>query len=312
MNIVFMGTPDFSVAFLKIILNEGHTVSAVVTQPDRPKGRGRKLQAPPVKESAIEMGIPVLQPESLKDESFHAELKALNPDLFVVVAFSILPKAVLAIPKKGSINVHGSLLPKYRGAAPVQWAVANGDTESGVTVFLLDEKMDHGPVLEIKKCPIAIEDTAETLFNNIMGIGCDALQSALRKIDSGSYEPLVQNHEAATSARKLKKEDGLIDWSVDTQTIYNHIRGFYPYPVCYSFLDGKMFRIRTARLTTESKPQKKNGSLFFDEEKNLFVKTSDGVLQILELQLEGKKAMVPRDFYNGLQTREGLVLASPE
>jgi methionyl-tRNA formyltransferase len=201
-------------------------------------------------------------------------------------------------------------LPKYRVAAPVQWAVANGDTESGVTVFLLDEKMDHGPVLEIKKCPIAIEDTAETLFDNIMHIGCEALESALQKIDSGDYTPLEQNHDAATSARKLKKEDGLIDWSASTSVIYNLIRGFYPYPVCYSYLDGKMFRIRTARLTQEASPKGSAGSLFFNSENELFVNTSDSVLQILELQLEGKKAMAPVDFYNGLQSREGLALQS--
>jgi len=306
-----MGTPDFSVSFMQTIIDQGHTISAVVTQPDRPKGRGRKLQAPPVKEAALERGIPVLQPESLKDDAFCDDLKKLNADLFVVVAFSILPTNVLAIPKHGSINVHGSLLPKYRGAAPVQWAVANGDTESGVTVFLLDEKMDHGPVLEIQKCPIHIEDTAEDLFNSIMEIGCSALVSALKKIDSGDYEPIEQNHEKATPARKLKKEDGLISWDSLTKVIYNNIRGFYPYPVCYSFLDSKMFRIRKARLTDDESVSKKAGELYFSETKDLFVKTADGALQILELQLEGKKAMKPIDFYNGLQSREGLLLVSP-
>ncbi|MGL1936574.1 MAG: methionyl-tRNA formyltransferase [Fibrobacterales bacterium] len=310
MNVVFMGTPDFSVSFLNRVREAGHTVSAVVTQPDRPKGRGRKLQAPPVKEAALELNIPVMQPESLKDDQFCAELSALKPDLFVVVAFSILPQKVLAIPTQGSINVHGSLLPKYRGAAPVQWAVANGDTESGVTVFLLDEKMDHGPVLEVKKCPIAIEDTAETLFEKIMHIGCDALDSALHKIDTGDYTPLEQNHEKATSARKLKKEDGLIDWTAPTATIYNLIRGFFPYPVCYSYLEGKTFRIRTARLVPDIVSQGTAGLLFFNSEKELFVNTSDGVLQIIELQLEGKKAMGVVDFYNGLQNREGLQLLS--
>jgi len=310
MNIVFMGTPDFSVDFLQVILDQGHTVSAVVTQPDRPKGRGQKLHAPPVKEAAAAKGIQVLQPEKLSDPSFIEALKQVEPDLFVVVAFSILPKAVLAVPKKGSINVHGSLLPKYRGAAPVQWAVVNGDTESGVTVFLLDEKMDHGPVIEVIKCRVESSDTAEDLFNTIQGIGCEALASALQKIDSGNYTPLDQNHDLSTPARKLKKDVCLIQLYKSSTEIYNAIRGFFPYPVCYSYLDGKMFRIRKAALATECDNAQRSGALYFDATKSLFVKTGDGALQILELQLEGKKAMAPLDFYNGLQTKEGLQLVS--
>jgi methionyl-tRNA formyltransferase len=310
MNIVFMGTPDFSVAFLKKVIEEGHEVKAVVTQPDRPKGRGQKLMPPPIKTSAVELGIPVLQPESLSDDDFCKDLASYNADLFVVVAFSILPKKVLAIPKIGSVNVHGSLLPRYRGAAPVQWAVVNGDKESGVTVFLLDEKMDHGPVLEMMSCPVGEDDTSEDLFNRIMELGCIALGSALKKIESKNYTPIDQNHSAATPARKLKKEDGLIDLNMSTDVIYNKIRGFYPYPICYSYLNDKMFRIIRARKNTQNLDFLSKGELYFNECKDLFLKTADGVIQIFELQLEGKRAMNPIDFYNGLQSREGLLLRS--
>ena len=314
MRVAFMGTPDFAVHFLDLLLDSHHEVVGVVTQPDRPKGRGRKLDSPPVKKAAEAKGLPILQPESLKDEVFQEELKKWDADLFVVVAYSILPKSVLAIPKIGSVNMHGSLLPKYRGAAPVQWAVANGDKESGVTIFLLDEKMDHGPVIEIAKCPIDEEDTAEDLFNNLIPVGCEAMKRALEKIESGDYQPLEQNHEEATPARKLKKEDGKIHWdSQSADAIYNRVRGFFPYPICYTQMGEKVLRIHKTRKITEGKSLRGvPGQVTFDESKRMFVECKDGFLEIIKLQIQGKSVLEPKEFFNGLskEQRVSFVLGS--
>ncbi len=303
MRIVFMGTPDFAAAFLRHLLKGPHEVVAVATQPDRPAGRGRQLQPPPVKEEALKAGLRVLQPASVKDESFAEELKTLQADLFVVVAYSILPKAVLAASRLGAVNLHGSLLPRYRGAAPVQWAIANGDKQSGVTVFLLDEKMDHGPVLEQRAVEISSDDTTESLLEKLVAPGCEAIDSALNKLDT-CYTPVAQDHSLACPAPKLRKEDGLVDWARPAQSIHDRIRAFTPWPGGYTYFQGKLAYLRRTEVS-----EKDHGlalGVIHVEKERWLVGTGEGTLVLLEIQMEGKKCLPVADFLRGLQQRDGL------
>lgn len=305
MRIVFMGTPEFSVAFLRHLHQGAHEVVAVVTQPDRPAGRGRHLQPSPVKACAMELRIPVLQPENLKDPAFETELRELDADLSVVVAFSILPKNILGSTKHGAVNLHGSLLPRYRGAAPVQWAVANGDHKTGLTVFLLDEKMDHGPILVQEHLEIGPDDTGHDILHRMEPLGCAALDKALNGIADGVIAPLPQNHAAACPAPKLKKEDGCIDWSRTASDIHNRIRGFHPWPGGYTYLRGKLLHIH------KSHPQHQGsglepGAVKLDGHGRMFVGTSQGELELLVVQAEGKKPMPVAEYLRGIQNHEGL------
>jgi methionyl-tRNA formyltransferase len=243
MKIVFMGTPDFSAFFLKALVQAGHTVCAVVTQPDRPAGRGRKPTPPPVKMTALELGLPIVQPASVKDASFAAHIHSLQADISVVVAFSILPQAVLQATRLGALNMHGSLLPRYRGAAPIQWAVANGETQTGATVFLLDAKMDHGPILKQALLPILPEDTSLSIFEKMIPVGTQAVLEALRELEQGNAQTIEQDHSLATPAPKLKKEDGLIDVQSSAQQVYDRFRGFYSWPGTWGYFNGKVLRI---------------------------------------------------------------------
>ena len=311
MRIVFMGTPDFSVSFLDHLTQGEHSVVGVVTQPDRPSGRGRKLTPPPVKVRAEELGLPLFQPEDLKSTEFNEQLRALEPDLFVVVAFSILPLATLSIPKNGSMNIHTSLLPKYRGAAPIQWAMVNGETKTGVTLFQLDEKMDHGPIIEQNEVEIDIADRGPEVYAKLLEAGKVALDSALTKILSG-YEPIPQDHSLACGARKLKKEDGAIDFDRPVLDIHNQIRGLFPWPSCYAQFDSKVLKIlKSIPQVPEQTKKAQPGDLLF-EKGRLFVKCQDSWLEILELQPQGKKPQDPKSFYNGLQQKENLCLTKPE
>lgn len=303
MRIVFMGTPEFSAAFLRHLLQGPHEVVAVATQPDRPAGRGRQLQAPPVKEVAVAAGLPVLQPESTKDPAFAEQLAALQADLFVVVAYSILPKAALAASRLGAVNLHGSLLPRYRGAAPVQWAIAHGNSETGVTVFLLDEKMDHGPILEQRTVAITQQDTTTSVLDKMIPIGCAAIDAALEKLD-GCYTPVTQDHAQACPAPKLRKEDGMIDWSSSAQTIHDRIRAFTPWPGGFSYLNGRLVYLR-ATTVTESNAGLEPGSVRCAAD-HLLVGTGSGALAVTEIQAEGKKSMSVADYLRGLQDRNHL------
>ncbi len=297
-----MGTPDFAAHFLDHLSKGPHEVVAVVTQPDRPVGRGRVLTAPPVKNKALELGLPVLQPLSVKEESFAIDLERFSADLFVVVAFSILPKRVLGASKYGAINVHGSLLPKYRGAAPVQWAIANGDAKTGVSIFLLDEKMDHGPLLEQREFQIDLFDTSEDVLNKMVMPGCEALNKALDRIAFGNIEELPpQEHAKASPAPKLKKDDGKIDFNLSALEIHNRIRAFYPWPGGFCSFNGKTayFRKTIPHHSTWLNPGEARG----DKEK-LYVGTSNGVLEVTEIQLEGKRAMPAADFLRGIQKKD--------
>ena len=297
MRILFMGTPEFSAEFLKHLLKGEHQVVAVATQPDKPVGRGMELHSPPVKLTALEAGIPVLQPNSVKEPAFAEDLKKFNADIFVVVAFSILPKEVLATSKLGAINIHGSLLPKYRGAAPVQWAIANCEQKTGLTVFLLDEKMDHGPVLEMKEIAIEQNDTTETLLKKMVAPGCEALDSALAKLQSGNFTAIEQNHELASPAPKLKKEDALIDWNTSALQIHKRLCAFTPWPGAYTSLNGQKIFIRKTEISALDK-KLKPGEIFVNKN-TIFAGTVNGVLSILEVQAEGKKRMPAADYFRG-------------
>jgi len=297
MRIIFMGTPEFSAEFLRHLIKGEHQVIAAVTQPDKPMGRGMELHSPPVKIAALEAGIPILQPNSVKDISFAKELKKLNADIFVVVAFSILPKEVLAASKLGAINIHGSLLPKYRGAAPVQWAIANCEQTTGLTIFLLDEKMDHGPVLEQREIEIGQNDTTETLLKKMATPGCEALDSALAKLQSGNFTAPPQNHGDASSAPKLKKENGLIDWNMSALQIHKRLCAFTPWPGAYTSLNGQKIFLRKTEISGLEKSLKPGEILV--QKNAVFAGTGNGVLSILEIQAEGKKRMSAADYFRG-------------
>lgn len=300
-----MGTPEFAAHFLEHLHSGPHEVLAVVTQPDRPVGRGRILTPPPVKVKALEFGLPVIQPASVKDASFAEDLKKWNADLFVVVAFSILPNAVLACSRFGAINVHGSLLPKYRGAAPVQWAIANGDSLTGVSIFLLDEKMDHGPLLEQRSIPIDLQDTASSVLEKMVRPGCDALDAAIDRIANGEIKDLLaQEHEKASPAPKLKKEDGKIDFSRSALEIHNRIRAFCPWPGGFCAFNGKVAYFRKTNPVAKNLGISPGEGKVFDGK--LFVGTGNGELEILEIQLEGKRSMSAADFLRGIQKKDTL------
>src|SRR6187549_1353303 len=245
MKIVFMGTPEFAVSFLETLHQSRHQVALVVTQPDKPKGRGQKLAAPPVKEKALELGLPVAQPVSLRTPEFHDLIRAQEADLLVVVAYRILPDTLFPLARFGAVNVHGSLLPKFRGAAPVQWAVATGESETGVTVFQLDKEIDHGGVLARAVTPIGPEETAGDLFARLQGMGREALMKAMDDLESGRARPEPQDHAQSTPAPKLRKEDGLLDWNKSARYLHDRIRGFNPYPICYALQagTGKVLRV---------------------------------------------------------------------
>jgi methionyl-tRNA formyltransferase len=311
-----MGTPEFAAEFLKHLIKGEHEVIAVATQPDKQSGRGMELHSPPVKITALEANIPVLQPNSVKNPEFAEELKKLNADIFVVVAYSILPKEVLAASRLGAINVHGSLLPKYRGAAPVQWAIANCEETTGLTIFLLDEKMDHGPILEQREIKIEQDDTTESLLKKMVAPGCEALNCALVKLQSGNFVPIEQNHEQASPAPKLKKEYGLIDWNMSAQKIHKRLCAFTPWPGVYTSLNGqKVFLRKTAVETTHCNCTKelKAGEIFV-QKSAVFAGTENGIISILEVQAEGKKRMTAADYFRGskilTQTLESISICS--
>ena len=304
MKIVFMGTPDFAAHFLEHLVASDNEVLAVVTQPDRPAGRGRVLTAPPVKVAAQNHGLPVLQPLDLRSPEFEADLRKFDADLFVVVAYSILPKNILGVARFGAVNVHGSLLPKYRGAAPVQRAIADGLAETGVTVFRLDEKMDHGPILAQRTVAIDHQDTTASLLEKMVAPGCEALDDAIAQLNSGCEKDLTQDHAQASGAPKIKKEEGLLDFSLPAKVIHNRIRAFNPWPGGYGKLGGRMVYLRKTD-TPENGPKLVPGEAAFDG-KRFFVGTGDGVLEVLEIQAEGKKPMPVADFMRGIQKREEL------
>ncbi|MCY4778841.1 methionyl-tRNA formyltransferase [Sphingobacterium sp. UT-1RO-CII-1] len=300
MRIIFMGTPDFAVASLQALLQAGENVVAVVTSTDKPAGRGQKLQESAVKKFAVAHNIPVLQPVKLKDSTFLEELASYQADLQVVVAFRMLPEVVWNMPPKGTINVHASLLPQYRGAAPINHAIMNGETKTGVTTFMLQHEIDTGVVLFATETPITSTDNAGTLHDKLMQSGAETLIKTVHAIKSGNIQPIEQNtliNEPLKSAPKIFKEDCLIDWNDSTENVYNKIRGLSPYPAAYTILEGKTLKIYD--IEKDSNVTATAGSFETDGKTQLSFSTADGRILIKELQIEGKKRMSTVDFLRG-------------
>ena len=299
MNIIFMGTPDFSIPSLKIILESHHKVIAVVTQPDKERGRGQKVSFTSVKQFAIDNNIPVYQPEKLKgNDEFVEQMKSLQPDLFVVVAFRILPKEVFEIPKFGSFNLHGSYLPKYRGAAPIQWALINGDEETGLTTFKLAEKVDTGNIYLQEKVKIYSEDNFETLHDRMSELGAKLVLETVNLIESGNYELNKQDDRLASPAPKITKETCLIDWNKPALEIHNFVRGLSPHPVAYFLHNNKLIKIYKSEVVHEL--NLKPGEIH-QTKTELFVGCGTDAIKILEIQQEGKKRMSTEEFLRGFR-----------
>ncbi len=290
-RIIFMGTPDFSVPALQALIDGPDHVVAVVTQPDRPKGRGKKLSPPPVKVLAETAAIPVLQPTKIKTEEFADTLRSYQPDLIIVAAYGrILPSSILDLPALGCINIHGSLLPRHRGAAPIQWAILCGDKEAGVTIMQMDVGMDTGDMLLPAAIPVTEDETAGSLFTKLSDLGGKALLQALNLLRKDQLPPIQQDHSLATEAPPLKKEHGCIDWNKSAEEIHCFIRGMDPWPTAYSFLESKRFRFFSP-LVSEIGSDMMPGSIVQADRSGLYIATGKGVLCVGELQPEGKKRM---------------------
>ena len=295
MKIIFFGTPDFAIPSLRIILENHHEVIAVVTAPDKPRGRGKQISFTPVKEFALDHSIKVLQPESLKDEGFITQLKSLEAELFVIVAFRILPKEVFTIPKFGSFNLHGSLLPKFRGAAPIQWALINGDKKTGVTTFALAEKVDTGNVYLRKEIQIEDEDDFGTLHDKLSLLGSKAVAETVEMINSQSFKLLPQNNFEATPAPKITKELCEINWWKDAAEIHNLVRGLSPFPTAYFMHLQKSYKVyKTKVVEHELAPGE-----IYETANELVFGCGKKALSILEIQQEGKKRLKIEEFLRG-------------
>jgi methionyl-tRNA formyltransferase len=297
MNIVFLGTPDFAVPSLKILTESSHTVTAVVTGPDKEQGRGRKVAYSPVKEFALENKIPLLQPEKLKDPAFISNLKSYNPDLIVVVAFRILPVEVFTIPPYGSFNLHASLLPAYRGAAPIQWALMNGDKKTGVTTFKLEQQVDTGNIYLMKETDIEDSDDLGSLRYKLSLLGAECVLETVNIIDKGTFTLQKQNDSKATPAPKITKEMGQINWNEPAEKIHNIIRAFSPSPGAYFFHNGKQIKIYKSEIAGLDLPP----GQFHHTKDELFIGCGNKSLKILELQQEGKKRLKAEEFLRGFR-----------
>lgn len=298
MKIIFMGTPEFAVPSLSAVNESKHELVSVVTVPDKKKGRGQSLSFSDVKKYALEKNIEVLQPDDLSDINFINRLNELKPDIIVVVAFRILPEIIFDIPSSGIFNLHASLLPKYRGAAPINRAVMNGDTETGVTTFFLKKKVDTGNIILQDKINILPEDDAGSLHDRLSKLGADAVMKTIELIEKNDLTLIKQDDSIASKAPKIFKEDCLINWKNDSVKIHNHIRGLSPYPAAFTHYNNKSIKIFKSILTGLS--SENHPGEFLITGKKLYVNTNDNLLEISELQPEGKKRMTAKDFINGL------------
>jgi len=297
MRIVFFGTPDFAVASLKRLLAEHATIVAVVTSPDKPAGRGLQLQESAVKQYAQSVGLRVLQPTKLKDEQFIATLQSLEADLFIVIAFRMLPESVWTMPPLGTFNLHASLLPAYRGAAPINWAIINGETETGVTTFFLKHEIDTGDILFQEKVAITPSMNAGNLHDLLMEKGADLVAKSVSAISAGNYQMQLQSG-TVKHAPKIFKAHCLINWNQSTQAVFNLIRGMSPYPTAHTFLHEKQLKIMESEMEISSGIEAP-GTVVTDEKTYLKFATTDGYIKVLTLQLEGKKRMATKDFLAG-------------
>lgn len=304
LRIIFFGTPDFAVASLAALVDAGMKVIAVVTAPDKPSGRGLQLNSTPVKQYALSQQIPVLQPEKLKAPDFIAQLQQLNADLQIVVAFRMLPEIVWNMPAMGTVNVHGSLLPQYRGAAPINWAIMNGATETGVTTFKLKHEIDTGNILLRQKVDILPEDNAGTVHDKLMIAGANLLVQTVKGLAENTIEEIPQDtlSEPLRHAPKIFKEDMKIDWNKDAVSILNHIRGLSPYPAAFSVLEGKNIKIYNAKIE-EGQPNIPLGAYETDHKSFLRFAAIDAWVSILDLQQEGKKRMEIKAFLSGFRAK---------
>lgn len=315
MNVVFMGTPDFAVPSLRALLEQGYNVVAVVTQPDRPKGRKRELAPTPVKAEAMKHGIPVLQPVKLRDPAAVEEIIGFKPDLIVTAAYGqILPKSLLAVPQHGCINVHGSLLPKYRGGAPIQHAVMNGEAVTGVTVMYMAAGLDTGDMISKVEVPITDEDTAGTLFDKLSMAGAELLRATLPDLLAGRIEAVPQNEADATYSPNISREDERIDWTKSSLQLFNHIRGLNPMPGAFTLLNGEVFKV-WASLKPDDLDGKNGsagkatpGTVLEMTDDGLEVATGSGSIRLTHVQPAGKKAMSVSDLKRGAPIAKGTVL----
>jgi len=302
MKIVFMGTPDFAVASLRLLVESGKEVVAVITAPDKPSGRGLLMNETPVKKYAVSKGIPVLQPEKLKSPDFLEQLRSYQADLQIVVAFRMLPEVVWHMPRLGTFNLHGSLLPQYRGAAPINWAVINGETETGVTTFFLQQEIDTGNVIFAEKTPILPEDNAGTIHDKLMEIGSGLVVKTVEAIAAGNYPQIPQNMSAdLKSAPKIFKETCQIDWNLSAESIHNFVRGLSPYPAAWTILNDKTFKIYLTEIGEIANDTTEIGSFKTDGKTYLDFRSADNWIKIKELQLEGKKRMGIEEFLRGFR-----------
>ena len=312
MDLVFCGTPEFAVPTLKKLVEAGHNVHLVVTQPDRPSGRGQELAAPPVKRLAQSLALPVVQPDKIKNNlEFRAQLETARPEAIIVVGYGrIIPKWMIDLPRHGNINLHGSLLPKYRGAAPIQWAIARGETVTGVTTMRIDEGLDTGDILLQREMEIDPEDTAVTLAPRLAEIGAELMIETLRGLEAGTIQPRKQDHAEATLAPILEKEEGRIDFNREAPEILNRLRGFQPWPGAFTTFRGKHLTLHRAHLAAYGMGPLVPGEMKVAGE-DLFLGCGEGTaLQVIELQPEGKRRMSARDFIHGYRPKAGERLGS--
>lgn len=297
MRVVFMGTPDIAATCLKKILADGFEVVGVYTQPDRPKGRGMKMVCSPVKEVALAAGIPVFQPENFREEASVQQLRDLQPDICAVVAYGrILPQKVLEVPKRGCINIHASILPKYRGSAPYQWAVLDGLEETGVTAMYLTREMDAGDIIDVSRTPIGENETAGELLDRLAVLGADLLSKTLSRFAQGEVEGTAQDASQVSYAPMLDKSMSPIDWTKTARQVHNHVRGLHPWPVATAEIQGKLFKVHATRVAEGSGEP---GQILGLTKTGLLVACGEGAVEILSLQAEGGKRMSAPDYFRG-------------
>lgn len=297
LRIIFAGTPDFAARHLQALIDSEHQIVGVYSQPDRPAGRGKKLKASEVKELALANELTVFQPDSLKSDDALAELSSLNADLMIVVAYGLLlPKAILEAPRLGCLNVHGSILPRWRGAAPIQRAIWAGDEETGVTIMQMDEGLDTGDMLHISRCPITTTETSASLYAKLADLGPSALIDTITKLANGEITPQVQNDELANYAKKLSKDEANIDWSMDAAQIERNIRSFNPWPVCFTQMGEHTVKVYQANVVDQ---QGTAGTVLQSDKHGIVIACGTNALNITQVQPQGKKPMAITDFLNG-------------
>ena len=308
MRIVFMGTPEFALPSLSLLLDQFYTIPAVVTVPDKAQGRGQKTAFSPVKSFALDHGLEVLQPGSLKDSAFLARLAALNPDLIVVVAFRVLPKEVFSMPRLGTFNLHASLLPKYRGAAPINWAIINGEKETGVTTFFLQEAVDTGSVILQARVKIGPDETAGELHDKLAEVGAEIVLQTVRLVEAGKVRLHDQDDKEATRAPKIFKEDCRVDWRKSAVAIHNFVRGLSPVPGAWAMHNGRVIKLYRTRIAEGKGGRGEEGSVLRADGDELTLSTGDGAVSIVELQQEGRKKMGAAEFLRGYDLKVGELL----